>query len=199
MSDFNLLGGTDPAGTTLGFVTEGIGYPLRQVVPSPSGGTVTVKFEQVLQAASFDTQQPSATNSPIQINFGPAQTTADITLDANGAVTFLTEDEYNIRLRLLFGRLGNPGNAEMFSRTLLNGVPLGGTVHTILDDSDDVIPATFEGVLDVVANDVLTFEFMRDANGTNAGGLYPASPSLAGWADSPSALITINRAYALTT
>lgn len=199
MVDFNILGGTDPSGTTLGLMTQGIGYPLRDVIPSPAGGTVTVKFEQVLQAASFAVQEPTGTNSPIQIEFGAAQTLPDVTLDANGTLTFLTEDEYNIRLRLLFGRLGNPGNAEMFSRTLVNGQPFGGTVHTILDDSDDVIPATFEGVLDVVPNDTLSFEFMRDASGTNAGGLYPATPSLAGWAQSPSALITINRAYTLTT
>ncbi len=52
MPFFKLLGGSAPVNNPIGVMTEGIGYPLRQVDQSASGGSVSVIIETAILAAS---------------------------------------------------------------------------------------------------------------------------------------------------
>ena len=196
MADFKLLGGTDPVTSELGSMSQGIGYPLRVVDESAAGGTVTVRTETELRAGSDVTQEPVAVDTPIQLSFGPAQVNPIVSVDALGNFTFGVTDEFQVRLRLQFGRTGNPGTALIFGRALVNGVQLGDPVFTTLDDADFSIPTTFEGVVPFTAGDVLTVEIYRDSTGSNYGGVFAAVSTL--WTTSPSCLMTITRTTAVT-
>lgn len=186
--DFKFYASPDPVATNpAGVMTQGIGFPLRQVETQPA----PVFSVEALRAFSFDTQNPTGLDAALQLNFGDVQTTDTFDLAANGDITCLVADEYSIRLRLQMGRIGSPGVAIMFMRALLNGTPLGNSVSTTLDDGNDVIPTTFTGVLDLAVNDVLTVEVYRDSAGIDAGGVVSQAASLVGWADSPSTTVVI--------
>ena len=196
--DFKLLGSQDPVNNSLGQMTQGIGFPLRDVDPSLSGGTVTVQSEQVIRASSPDTQQPTAEDTPLQLTFGPAQTTGlGIDVDATGEFTCTIEDTYQIRLRLQFGRIGSPSSSIIFGRFLLNGVQVSEPVFAQLDDSEDVIPATFEGAIPLTIGDHFTVEIYRDSAGNNSGGVFAKTANLAGWGTAPSCLMTVTRVIAI--
>jgi hypothetical protein len=195
---FKLLGNETPASSSLGNMTQGIGYPLRPVEASTSGGEVTVKIEHALTTASIIDQEPAGLGNALQVIFGDAQTTEWFDLDALGNITCLVTDEYTLRAKFAVGRRGAPtGESQIYTRALINGVPQGFTSHTIVDSADIEIPFDFEGVGSLQINDILTFEIIRDTDGDDSGGLYAGNPTVAGWADSPSALVDINRFVAV--
>lgn len=195
MADFKLYGADDPiADNSAGVMTQGIGFPLRQVEVDPAPvGTV-----ESLRAFSPNTQNPvpAALDTVLQVEFGAPQTTDDFDLDALGNITCLNADEYDVRIRFQTGRLGVPGVAILFIRFLLNGFQLGNSVATSLDDGNIVIPATFTGTVSLQVGDILTGEIYRDSAGINEGGVYAQAATLAGWADSPSTTVVISRVLA---
>lgn len=199
MADFKILGGTDPATNVVGQMTQGLGFPLREVDETATGGSVTVQQEEILRATSDTTQEPTATDTPLQLAFGGAQTTGVIDVDAAGTFTFQEEDEFTLRLRLNFGRTGNPGNAIIFARALINGVQIGNPVHAILDDGNFSVPATFEGIISSSVGDVMTIEIMRSSSGADAGGVFAEAAPLPGWLSSPSCLCLFTRSVAVAT
>ena len=196
MADYKILGGTDPTTNVLGRITEGLGFPLRPVDESASGGTVTVQQEALLIAASFADQNPASTGVPIQVTFGPAQPNPVVDLAANGAITFAETDEYDVRVRLQIGRSSNPGVAELYGRALVNAVQVGNLVNARLDNQNVTTPNTFNFILSVNAGDVFTIELLRDTTGSNDGGILTSTSAL--WGVAPSAVITIARNVAIT-
>jgi hypothetical protein len=191
--DFKIYASPDPVAVDrAGVMTQGLGFPLRQVEVEPA----PVASIEALRAFSLNTQNPTGLDAPLQLEFGAPQTTTEFDVDAAGNITCLVADEYSIRLRLQMGRAGNPGVAIMFMRALLNGITLGNSVATTLDDSSDVIPTTFTGTLTLAVNDVLTTEIYRDSAGVDEGGVYAQSATLAGWPDSPSTTVVISRVVA---
>lgn len=189
--DFKLLGSANPVPISgLALMTQGLGFPLRDVDAAPASGS---ELEEVLRAQSFVTQEPVAVDTPIQVSFGPAQNNGIFDVDALGSLTALQTGQYNARLRLQMGRTGNPGVSIVFMRTLLNGVQIGSSVATALDDADNIVPTTFTGVLSLVVNDIVTVEIYRDSVGNNSGGVFTQVASLAGWVDSPSTSAVFSR------
>jgi hypothetical protein len=76
---------------------------------------------------------------------------------------------------------------------LINGTQAGPSFSTVLDDSDDVVPLTFESTITMEVGDVLTVEIVRDSAGINEGGIFVESSTLSDWQDAPSSLLTITR------
>jgi hypothetical protein len=196
---FKLLGNTSPVNQTLGKMTQGLGFPLRDVEPSASGGDVTILVENALVTANITDQLPVGLGTALQVVFGAPQTTTWFDLDALGNITCLVADEYTVRLKFAVGRRGAPaGVSQIYTRALINGVAQGFSSHAILDNPDVEIPFDFEGVGPLAVNDILTFEIIRDTDGNNSGGLYAGNPTVVGWNPSPSANLTISRFVAVT-
>lgn len=197
---FKILGGTDPTLQSLGVMTQGIGFPLRDVEPTTSGGPVTVLVEEALSGGSNVDQDPTTLGVPIRISFGDAVSTPFFTMDATGLITCLVTDEYHLRAKFTVGRRGTPaGIAQIYVRLMRNGVQFGTSSHAIVDATDIEVPFDFEGVGVVSAGDVLEFQLVRDTDGANSGGLTAGIPSVAGWNPSPSARFRITRYVAVQT
>lgn len=159
-----------------------------------SGLPVAAGYRQVLTSASTaSTQNPSAVDTPLQVEFGPAQTTADASLAANGTLTLNTSGDYAITLFLRFGRTTGAGSAVLLNRFLVNGVQGLNSNALKLADQDTIIP--FSTTLYLQANAGATFQLqiMRDSSGINNGGLFRVIPALAGWNIAPSATIVVNK------
>jgi len=199
MADFKILGGTDPVNQSLGVMTQGLGFPLRDVEPSTAGGPVNVVVERVLDANDFTDQEPSALGVPLQVTFGAAQSNAFFDLDALGNITVLSEDEFVWRARFVVGREGAGGESQIYIRSLVNGVQVGNSSHLIVDSPRVEIPVELEGVATLALNDVIAFQIVRDTDATNSGGLRAGNPSVAGWNPSPSARLTVDRYIAVQT
>ena len=198
MADFKLLGGTDPVNQSLGVMTQGLGFPLREVEPAVSGGAVTVVVQNALSADSFVDQDPVGLGTPMRVSFGDAQANEFFSLAADGTLTVLQGDEYTFRVKLTVGREGAGGESQLYTRVMYNGVQAGVSNHAIIDSARLEFPLVLEGVLPLVPGDELWIELARDLDGTDSGGLRAGTPDLVGWTASPSARLTINRFVAVT-
>lgn len=160
--------------------------------------TVTTRldgsFDVELNSSSFTTQEPTLTDTVMQISFGSPVVNTNVAIDANGLITFLTAGKYFISFDAMYGRTGSTGISIMHYRALVNNVQIGATLTGKLDDANTLVP--FSGIYfaEFAANDTLKFEFYRDSAGDNSGGLFTTVTGLAGWDDSPSASVVIRKA-----
>ena len=197
MAEFKLLGGTDAALTSLGKMTQGLGFPLHDVESSTSGGPVTIISENVLESSNFTDQGPTLIGVAYQVLFGGVSATPQWSMDAAGAATCLEADEYTIRLRTVVGRTGGAGEAQIYQRVLINGAQVGSSSQVIVDNDRIEIPLFYNQTISFNVNDVLTFEIIRDTDGNNSGGLTAGNPDVVGWNPGPSASLSLSRTRAV--
>lgn len=154
-----------------------------------------VKEVEVLRASSADIQAPTTTGTALTVAFGGAQkTSADpVMISASGVVTFNVAGNYAIRVKLLAGRTGASGTSILLSRVLLGGAQFGSPAATKLTSADSTIPIESRVVVNATAGQTFTVEIMRDASGSNFGGLYPQVATVTSWGVAPSALPVISR------
>ena len=178
-------GASGTAGQVLSSTGSGVEWVDNVVIVQPN-------LNVVLEASSFDIQEPVGTNSPLQVTFGPAQVHQDIELSSDGTITFMTDGTYFIKGFGSVERNGNSGGvASLLYRVLINGVPAGNTYGVDLNSVGIMIPLSISQPINASATDRLTFEIMRDDNGVNQGGLYTHVVSGGIWQTVPSASITI--------
>lgn len=153
-----------------------------------------VKEVEVLRASSADIQAPTTTGTALTVAFGGAQkTSADpVMISASGVVTFNVAGNYAIRVKLQAGRTGASGTSILLSRVLLGGVQFGSPAATKLASADSTTPIESR-VVNAVAGQNFAVEIMRDAAGSNFGGLYPQAATVTSWGVAPSALLVISR------
>ena len=150
--------------------------------------------EEVLRAYSTSaSQQPSTTNTPIQVEFGAAQAGALLSLSGLGTVTCNARGTYAFRFKLQFGRSGASGVSYLMTRILKNGAQFGVTQSTRLSSSSSIIPTDSRVVIDMNAGDTVSMQFVRDSLGDNSGGLFQQTASTPGWGAAPSALIVASK------
>lgn len=154
-----------------------------------------VKEVEVLRASSADIQAPTTTGTALTVAFGGAQkTSADpVMISASGVVTFNVAGNYAIRVKLLAGRTGASGTSILLPRVLLGGAQFGSPAATKLTSADSTIPIESRVVVNATAGQTFTVEIMRDASGSNFGGLYPQVATVTSWGVAPSALLVISR------
>lgn len=155
-----------------------------------------LEFESQLIAFSVaSSQQPVAQDVALKVEFGAAQGTIanPVMVDVAGKVTFNEAGAYRVRTVLQYGRTGITSQADLFARALINGVQVGNSVGASVDTAGILIANSIESWLNVPAGAELEYEIVRDSSGTNAGGLFSATPTAAGWNFSPSASLTIDR------
>lgn len=150
-------------------------------------------YQAKLSAFSSVNQNPSAVDTPLQITLGSAQTTTDVSVSAAGVITFNTSGNYLIDIFLRFGRSTSTGNAIVLNRILKNGAQILNSNGVILSAATQTIPFSAAIPLTVAAGDTITMEVARDSSGTNDGGLFVISPTIAGWNIVPSATVVVNK------
>jgi hypothetical protein len=178
-SDGYLIGVMDGATNTL----EG----------SFSAPTVISQQDFLLSADTSD-QVPGAAGVPLQITLGPAQSTPQFDLAADGALTCNITGQYRFIFTAQAGRKNEAGVVNLFLRLLKNGVQEGNSVAAKMDNVDMVVPLRFNLTLDLVAGDILIGQVLLDASGiVGAGGLYTVNSTEPGWLNSPSASVAISQ------
>ena len=150
-------------------------------------------YQAKLSAFSGVNQNPSAVDTPLQITFGSAQTTSDVSISSAGVITFNTSGNYLIDIFLRFGRSTSTGNAIVLNRILKNGAQILNSNGVILSAATQTIPFSAAIPLTMSAGDTITMQVARDSAGTNDGGLFVVSPTIAGWNIVPSATVVVNK------
>ncbi|MFT0831649.1 hypothetical protein [Salmonella enterica] len=189
---FALIGANFPDNQS-GLITP---EKLREVTTQMADSTLYgAKEVEVLRASSTDIQAPSTTGTALTVAFGGAQkTSADpVMINASGVVTFNTAGNYAIRVKLQAGRTGASGTSILLSRVLLGGAQFGLPAATKLVSAESTIPIESRVVVNAAAGQTFTVEIMRDAAGSNFGGLYPQVATVSSWGVAPSALLVISR------
>ncbi|BFG81837.1 hypothetical protein [Pseudomonas phage PP21] len=181
---------------------------LNTVLHSDGDGTTSFKFvdyanisnvpvidgyEFVLSSFSGASQLPASVDVPLQVTFGSAQTTADVSLASNGTVTFNTAGNYIVTFILRFGRAGGTGNCVLLNRIKLNGLQAFNTNTCSFDNAFITVPFSATLGFNVTAGTTMTMEIMRDSSGNNSGGLIATTPVQASWNISPSATIIVSK------
>lgn len=171
-----------------GTVWKFIDYSSIVNVPAPVG------YQQVLSGFSnAATQQPSALDTPLQVEFGPGSVTPSCTLASNGTLTFNQAGQYYITLFLRFGRTALAGTSILLNRFLINGTQGLNSNGVKLPDQDTVVPFSTSLVLTVTAGTTFQLQIARDSGGNNAGGLFRLLPTTLAWNLVPSATIVVSK------
>ena len=180
--------GQVPIATGSGTATFGF-LDWSQVANKPTASG----YESKLSSFSSVNQNPSAVDTPLQITFGSAQATTDVSISAAGVITFNTSGNYLIDIFLRFGRPTSTGNAILLNRILKNGAQILNSNGVILSAATQTITFSAAIPLTMAAGDTMTMEVARDSAGTNDGGLFVVSPTVAGWNIVPSATVVVNK------
>lgn len=153
------------------------------------------KEVEVLRAASTATQAPSAVDTPLQLSFGAAQGSASdpVMINAAGLVTFNIAGNYAVRVKLQCGRTGATGTSILLTRLVLGGAQLGSAACVKLTQTDATTPTDSRVVMNPTAGQTFVVQIMRDSSGSNFGGVYPQTATVAAWGVAPSALLVISR------
>lgn len=185
--------------TTTDFITatEAVNLDTHTSDISSIDGRVTTlegSHGLVLNAFSLATsQQPSALDTPLQVEFGTAQSNVDVSIDVNGVITFNTAGTYMLNFKFQYGRSGSVGTSILLFRVLLDGSQIGYTQAAKIDNADISVPWSSTDFITVTAGQTLTTEIVRDGSGNNSGGAIALDPSLIGWGTAPCAAVTIHK------
>lgn len=181
----------------------------NQVLHSDGDGTTTWKFvdynnlvnvpvlegyQQVLSGfSSAASQQPSAVDTPLQIEFGAGTVTTDATLASNGTLTFNTAGDYSVSLFLRFGRTSGVGTSIILNRFLINDVQGLNSNAVKLNDADIIVPFSTSLIIAATAGMTFKLQIARDSGGINNGGVFRVLPTTLAWNLAPSATIVVSK------
>jgi hypothetical protein len=157
-----------------------------------------IEFVEVLDAFSLSlSQEPSALDTPINVNFGVAQGTINdpVMIDATGLTTFNEAGTYILDGRIQFGRTGASGVSIVVGSIEIDGSipPNARSVTAKMANADVTTPITLSRILQAVPGTTMRFRIYRDSAGTNFGGLFGFDPTLPGWNLSPSASLIVSQ------
>lgn len=162
-------------------------------------GSVWVAKVEVLETlisskSLASSQQPSALDTPIQIEFGAAQVTDQVELSALGTLLFKEAGLYYVTVNGQYGATAaGGGEAALRFRAELNGSPFGNVLSATVRDTKTSIPLLASFWIQANINDEWASFLLRDSSNNNKGGLFQETTALVGWGDSPSAAIIIER------
>ncbi|YP_008239726.1 hypothetical protein N271_gp17 [Salmonella phage Jersey] len=189
---FALIGASFPDNQS-GLITP---EKLREVTTQMADSMLYgAKEVEVLRARSTDIQAPSTTGTALTVAFGGAQKTSTdpVMINASGIATFNAAGNYAIRVKLQAGHTEASGTSILLSRVLLGGAQFGPPAVTKLASEETTIPIESRVVVNAAVGQTFTVEIMRDASGSNFGGLYPQAATVTSWGVAPSALLVISR------
>lgn len=192
---FTLIGTNLPDNTSGAITPAKLREVVTQIADAPIYAAAGVKEVEVLRAASTATQAPTAVDTPLQLSFGGAKGSASdpVMINAAGLVTFNQAGNYAVRVKLQCGRTGATGTSILLSRLVLGGTQLGSAACVKLTQTDVTTPTDSRVVMNPTAGKTLQVQIMRDSAGSNFGGVYPQTATVAAWGVAPSALLVISR------
>lgn len=192
---FTLIGTNLPDNTSGAITPAKLREVVTQIADAPIYAAAGVKEVEVLRAASTTTQAPTAVDTPLQLSFGAAQGSASdpVMINAAGLVTFNQAGNYAVRIKLQNGRTGATGTSILLSRILLNGAQVGSAAAVKMTQTDATTPSESRVVVNPTAGQTFQVQIMRDSAGSNFGGVYPQTATVAAWGVAPSALLVISR------
>lgn len=173
-----------------------------QIIASLGGGVTgfvnpstlqNISISSIIEGTSLTTQGPTAVDTPYQVTWGAATSNSDVDIAANGTVTILTSGLYFITFNLNLGRTTTTGIATLASRLLIDDTPTGFTQAVKIDTSANVTPLNASMFRSLGVNSTIKVQLIRDSAGNNDGGLITIDPVLAGWTNSPSAAIRVQK------
>ena len=135
-----------------------------------NGDDVSANFHEtdLIRAYSLAANQvPAAIGTPLQVEFGAAQSGDHLSLAANGELTALITETYAIRVKLQMGRTGASGVSVVMSRILVNGVQVGVSQVSKLSSADVTNAFDSRVLVDLTAGDVFTVVEVLNLNGSN--------------------------------
>lgn len=144
--------------------------------------------QQFLGESQAATQFPVALDTPLQIEFGPANTdSSGAHLAADGTVTFNEAGIYRVDISVQYGRTSAAGQAHYFLYGTVNptggalpadDIQVGRVFHVVLDDSNtEIFGFATNHQLEVTAGLQLKYWITTDSVGILNGGLVQAIPS----------------------
>ncbi|EOC9531099.1 hypothetical protein ACKJVF_003748 [Salmonella enterica subsp. enterica serovar Kentucky] len=192
---FALIGTNLPDNTSGAITPEKLREVTTQLADSMLYAAAGVKEVEVLRASSAVVQAPTAVDTALQLTFGAAQGTASnpVMINTAGLVTFNATGSYAVRVKLQAGRTGASGTSILLSRILVNGAQYGSPAATKLVSADVTIPIESRVAINATAGQTMAVQIMRDSAGTNFGGVYPQTATVAAWGVAPSSLLVISR------
>lgn len=192
---FALIGTNLPDNTSGAITPAKLREVVTQIADAPIYAAAGVKEVEVLRAASTATQAPTAVDTALQVSFGAAQGSSSdpVMINAAGTVTFNTAGNYAVRIKLQNGRTGATGTSILLSRILLNGAQVGSSAAVKMTQTDATTPSESRVVVNPTAGQTFQVQIMRDSAGSNFGGVYPQTATVAAWGVAPSALLVISR------
>ena len=152
-----------------------------------------VDATQILARSELSDQDPTTTDTPLQLLFGGVHSTAEFDIDAAGAITCNVSGTYNFRFNFRFARTAGAGDSILVLRYLIDGAEAAPPITAELTGAGSVYPYSVSVQFEVLATQILTVELMRDSAGNDDGGVHFFNPALAGWGSVPSAAIAISR------
>lgn len=150
----------------------------------------TVQRQILSGSSTAASQQPSGTDTPLQVEFGPAQNTDQVSLAVDGTITINQAGLYVFNFVFTSGRTGTSGTVRLFGRLLVDGNQTGSSLFNAITNQNDGYQTVLTLSGSLVANQMITFEIIRDSTGNNNGGLFQQDPTPAGWETTPSAKVT---------
>jgi len=198
-----IYGDLGSATAPIGQVPQGIGFPIAEIETTPTGSfnpTTDMVIDRLLDGVSpTSPQQPAGVGvaNQIQITFGAgANTGADpVMLSAAGVLTINETGTYRIKIAMQFGRTGASGTSVLLFRVLVNGTQAGRSIEYKLNSANETSYFENDTWITLPAGTVLTFQLMRDASGSNFGGLFGFDPTVeaGSWNSTPSAALRVER------
>lgn len=190
-ADGNFLASFDKAGSTITLNTD----------VNTFNPTNDINIERLFDGASASTSQQPSGVGPLnseQVEFGPAinDESDPVMLAVDGTLTANASGLYRIKVALQFGRTGASGTSILLFRVRVNDVQAGQSVTAKLSSSDATQYFENDTWIFLPAGTTLKFDVMRDAAGSNFGGLIGFVPTVdAGneWNSAPSAAIRVER------
>ncbi len=148
-----------------------------------------------LSASSTSNQDPSTTDTILQVEFGSAQGTSSdaVQIDAAGTVTFNQTGLYFVNFHGSFQRDSSSNNAYILLRKLVNDSASGFVIPVEIRDNDTLIPHDETFPITVTSpSTTLKFQIVRDSgnSGADDGGLH-AITTASSFANAPSASLEI--------
>lgn len=177
---------------------SGLVLRVGEVINNITNPTVNAVSAVAIDSESYVDQNPSATNTPLQVSFGGASATTYASLAADGLITILQTGYYEFRVRLNVGRSTSTGVSNTLARLLVNGSQVGPTQSLKLNGVQFNIPLEFTFALTLPATTQITFQILRDSSGANDGGIFAFDPTPAGWNNAASADLLITHWTGLT-
>lgn len=135
------------------------------------GSNAPVRFNAIVEAYSYTTQQTAGVGVPVTLTYGntPINDSGDaISYDGAGHFNVNITDQYIVNMNASLGRTGQQGSVSFALGVMVNGVKQPNTRHVVLRDGTEVVPWSATYTLTLEAGDVVEF-YIESVSGSGGG------------------------------